>query len=173
VRTVEAWFPAEAAERALADCDVLFSCVDNDAARRSLQLFALALNLPLFDLAAGIGPPGGSGDPLPEAGGQLRIFLPGGPCLGCMGLRPDGEGFPRGGRTGGCLADGAGPSSGVVTLNGIMALLGLGKMVEWLCGAGLEARHLKYRSRPATIYQVRETRRAGCPLCGNPLPGGT
>jgi hypothetical protein len=61
--------------------DVIFGCVDNDGARLVLNELAVSYGIPYFDLGVGIEAPEGR---ITEAGGQLAVVLPGGPCLLCM-----------------------------------------------------------------------------------------
>ena len=62
--------------------DVVFGCVDNDAARLILNELAVAYYIPYFDVASGIDANGGV---VSAAGGRLAVVLPDGPCLQCMG----------------------------------------------------------------------------------------
>jgi molybdopterin/thiamine biosynthesis adenylyltransferase len=66
-----------AAGSLLLHCDVLISCVDNDAARLWANAWALALNKPLLDVATGLHPHGAEAD--------IRLLPPGSGCLACVG----------------------------------------------------------------------------------------
>jgi len=61
----------------LASCDVIVSCVDNDAARLRASVWALALHKPHLDIATGLHAHGAEAD--------LRLLPPGTGCLVCLG----------------------------------------------------------------------------------------
>jgi hypothetical protein len=61
----------------LAGCDVIVSCVDNDAARLRASAWALALHKPHLDIATGLHAHGAEAD--------LRLLPPGTGCLVCRG----------------------------------------------------------------------------------------
>ncbi|MFM7350114.1 MAG: ThiF family adenylyltransferase [Erythrobacter sp.] len=61
----------------LAACDVIVSCVDNDAARLRASVWALALHKPHLDIATGLHAHGAEAD--------LRLLPPGTGCLVCLG----------------------------------------------------------------------------------------
>ena len=84
VRVITESMLAPRALDAVRGCDVIFACLDDDGPRLVSAELALAYDIPLFDLGVGIEPD--EDGTIGEAGGRIAIFLPGGPCLHCMGL---------------------------------------------------------------------------------------
>ncbi|PQP32924.1 hypothetical protein C6A36_01920, partial [Desulfobacteraceae bacterium SEEP-SAG10] len=76
------------AQRALAGCDVIVGCVDNELARYALNFLAASFMVPLLDLGAGVIIDEFDGEKVAVSSGQARLFVPGTtPCLFCnMGL---------------------------------------------------------------------------------------
>jgi molybdopterin/thiamine biosynthesis adenylyltransferase len=72
--------------RAVLPCDVLFGCVDHDGARLALAALAILFIKPYVDIATGIHGAGGCR----RMGADVRLVVPGGPCLLCMGLADPG-----------------------------------------------------------------------------------
>jgi molybdopterin/thiamine biosynthesis adenylyltransferase len=70
------------AQKALKGVDVLWGCVDRPGARLILNRVATQYMIPYFDMGTGIFVKEGT---IVNMGGQVRIVLPGGPCLECMG----------------------------------------------------------------------------------------
>jgi molybdopterin/thiamine biosynthesis adenylyltransferase len=153
------------------ECDILIVGADNDYARVSAQLFALLARKPLFDMGSGIflgGTPGG--EPVPdEMGGQVRAYLPDGPCLGCMGLDParaeDDEARGRGIERGYIIGTEVTPPA-VVTLNSIIASVCLSMTVDYLTRAGgLTVKHLCFDQIGYRLRTIAEERKKSCPIC--------
>jgi hypothetical protein len=71
--------------------------VDNDGARLVLNELAVSYGIPYFDLGVGIEAPEGR---ITEAGGQLAVVLPGGPCLLCMEMLDKEAAYNRAGQRG-------------------------------------------------------------------------
>lgn len=124
---------------ALRGVDVLFGCVDNDGARLVMNEFALAYDLPYFDLAVGIDAEAGK---VKVAGGRVAVVLPGGPCLLCMGeldieeagyyLASDAERAERRRRGYVTGMDVRAPS--VVSLNAAVAAAAVNELAVWVSG---------------------------------------
>lgn len=71
----------DAARRAVANCEVVFACVDDDGARLATATLATLFAKPLLDLGAGVH---GTG-PERRLGADVRLLLPGDRCLLCLG----------------------------------------------------------------------------------------
>jgi molybdopterin/thiamine biosynthesis adenylyltransferase len=171
VETLAEKFPYGGTEQALSACDILVCGVDNDFTRLNAQLYALAFSLPLFDMGSGIFlADNASLDPeVEEAGGQVRVFVPSGACLACMGLdaaavadfsRRDldrARGYVIG-------TDLTPPS--VITLNTAVASFCLKLAVDYLAGRPLPSFHLKYSEKDLSLYKVAVKKDPSCVVCG-------
>ena len=124
---------------ALKTADVIFGCVDNDGARLVLNELAVAHGIPYFDIGVGIDARDGK---VSEAGGQLAVVLPGGPCLLCMGLLDAGEAAyilsspeqQRIARARGYVTGLDTPAPAVVSLNTTLASLAVSELAVYLSG---------------------------------------
>jgi hypothetical protein len=67
------------------DCDVLFCCADNDAARLACALVATLDHKLLIDIGTGIQFEGAEGGRTRVMGADVRLILPGDGCLLCRG----------------------------------------------------------------------------------------
>jgi len=153
--------------------DVLFGCGDIDGVRLVLNDLAVRFGIPLIDLGADIQ----VGDGTVEAGGQVRVVVPGATaCLACCGafdpsqaaldlLGEDDRAIYE--RRGYVIGADAGPTPSVAVLNtliaqhavtALLALIGSGPFtrqdylhVDWLTGRTLVA---------------ASARNPDCPACG-------
>jgi hypothetical protein len=141
---------------AVRDADVLFGCVDNDGARLVLNELACAYLIPYFDLGVGLSL---DNDGITEAGGRVAVVLPTGPCLLCArevdlrqasdDLASEEELIRR--RLQG-YAGPALPSPSVVSLNGVVASIGVQELLAFVS---------KIRPvRTFTVYDMMEHERS-------------
>jgi len=157
-------FPRKESLSLLQGADVLVSAVDDDAARRLIQVYALATHRPLVDMGAGIFQ--NQEGRIDEWGGQWRLSVPGGPCLACMGLSPAEADtcLPR--QKGYLAGTGITPAS-IVTLNMTVASQALSLMARYVVGDAPPVRHVKYDEQRMQILRISEKRSPFCPLCGS------
>lgn len=80
VLSIDATLRSPEALRALLDVDVVFGCLDTDAARLILNEFAVAYLLPYLDCGVGIIVEKGR---VQGAGGKVSVWVPERPCLLC------------------------------------------------------------------------------------------
>ncbi len=176
---VEAHFDGGAHADLLADVDVLFGCVDEDAVRLELLTVASGLALPYIDLASDVAPGG-------EFGGRI-VFAKGGErCLSCLGelnqhalARAQMSDEQRAaddsiyGVNRGALGD-TGPS--VVSINGAVASLAVTEFFVWLTGLREPRGYLTYRGDRATVGSRSDPGRDYCHYCialwGSQTQGG-
>ena len=161
-------FPSSNAFKALGDSDFVFGCVDSDGVRFLLNETCLAYELPYFDLASDV--------PEPNCYGGRVVFVNGdNGCLDCRNilcktevrrfLSPeellDNEdaayGIPKG-----SLAE-AGPS--VVSLNGVVASLGVTEFMASVTGIRKPKDHLEYRGDRGTVGCRRDNAKPNCYYC--------
>jgi molybdopterin/thiamine biosynthesis adenylyltransferase len=123
--------------QALVDVDVVFGCVDTDAARLILTEFAAAHLTPLIDAGVGIFAEAGR---ISEAGGRVTVYTPGRPCLKCSKdfnsriaaeeLESDVEREYRLAR--GYVTGANVPEPSVISLNGVIASLAVTELMALL-----------------------------------------
>ncbi|MBI2525331.1 MAG: ThiF family adenylyltransferase [Candidatus Rokubacteria bacterium] len=150
VEIVPAPLQSEEARRALLRADLIVCGLDNMAARLEAQVVAARYLKPLLDMGSGIVLRPGTRQ-VQHMGAQAALYAPGGPCLLCQGvvnpsriLSPEHRALRRGlGYVEG--AEEAAPPS-VVTLNALVAALGLEALVRYLTGFGPAPTHLRYDS---------------------------
>ena len=170
VRAVHDQLTSQAAYEVIKDCDYVFGCLDNDAARLVLNELCLAYRKPYFDLASDI--------PIGEAqyGGRVCVVWRDAGCLVCYGeidateanlvsmtqaQRQDYEaiyGVPAE-----ALGE-AGPS--VVSINGTVASLAVTEFM--LLATGLKdepGKFLKYHGHRGIVTRVTDSPAPGCYYC--------
>lgn len=161
-------FPAQGLASELARADVLFGCLDDDAARLELVRHASIHAQPYVDLASDVAPTG-------EFGGRILFAKDGQRCLSCAGeldqhalaraqmtehqRAADDEiyGIDR-------AALGAGGPS-VVSVNGVVASLAVTEFMVWRTGLREPVGHLNYRGDRATIGRRADPDRGYCYYC--------
>ena len=147
----------------------VFGCLDNDGPRLALLEICCRRAVPYFDLASDTGDADA-----PWYGGQV-VFCHPHHCLSCKGLldqeeiavnamtpvqraeRAKAYGVPTAalGRTG--------PS--VVSVNGVVASLGVTEFMAWCTGLRPPHRHLTYRGDQGRVSLNKDEPRPGCYYC--------
>jgi len=160
---VREFFPSRESILELEAADILVAGLDDDRTRLLLQVYALATQRPLLDMGCGIYSDA-SGKP-DEWGGQWRLALPGGPCLACMGLSPEGEDSCVTGGKGYLAGTGITPAS-IVTLSATVAAQGLSMLLRYIIGNPFPCRHVKYDELSMILFRINELKHNDCYLCG-------
>ena len=161
-------FPSATALKALHDSDYVFGCVDSDGVRFVLNETCLAYEIPYFDLASDV--------PEPNCYGGRVVFVTGdNGCLYCRELLCETEvrqflspteildnedavyGIPR------RILDATGPS--VVSLNGVVASLGVTEFMAAVTGIRAPCDHLNYRGHIGTVGKRTDNRLSDCYYC--------
>jgi molybdopterin/thiamine biosynthesis adenylyltransferase len=158
----------ERAQKALLHCDVLLCGVDDDAARLEAQLLAARHLKPLLDLGSGVQLLPGERR-VRAMGGQMRFYIPGGPCLVCQGLNPAGivpSEIREAQRTIGYIQGTDEPLPSAITINGAMAALGMDTLVKYLTGFAPAATFLRLDLLNDQIHSLDFTSRPDCSICG-------
>ena len=154
VDAVETYFSLESAPAGLADVDAVFGCFDDDPPRLLLTAYAATHKLPYIDLATEILPEG-------EYGGRMVFAKDGKRCVSCLG-ELDQHALARARMTpvereaddkiygiDRSQLDGSGPS--VVSINGVVASLGVTEFAVWITGLREPAGFLNYRADRGTV----------------------
>lgn len=154
---------------ALQACDYVFGCMDSDGPRFVLNEFCLAYDKPLFDLASDAPEPG-------RYGGRVAVVWGDSGCLHCRRLLDEDDvrrflstekileneasvyGIDR------LVLGGAGPS--VVSVNGVVASLGITEFMAAATGIRSPQLHLDYRGDRGTVGARTDIRAADCYYCG-------
>jgi hypothetical protein len=153
------------ARSALGQADLVVAAVDNNFSRYHLQAALLEAGLPLLDLGAQEELEGGR---FAGGFGQVRLALPGGACLVCMGLPTANlvdpvEAGRR--RRAGYLTGTTFTPRRVRSANAHIALAAVDVMSDWALGLD-PPRYLFWDGvRRAFRHIEHRDRRADCPLC--------
>jgi hypothetical protein len=171
------------AQAALADVDVIFSCLDDDHARVNLIALATAADIPFFDLATDVVREPGN---VPTFGGRIIFSGHGERCAYCMRELDQAEirratmtpqeleieasiyGVPVS-----ALARTSGPS--VVSINGMIASLAVTEFMKFVTGLLAPAPMLRYNGNTTSVRRVLDAPSiVPCPYCapwGREQPG--
>ncbi len=172
VTTVYASFLSESALKCARTADFVFGCVDNDGVRFVLNEACLAYDTPLIDLASDV----------PESGyygGRVTVITNGNGCLHCRGLLDEievrrflttdeerhNEAAVYGIREI-FLADG-GPGPSVVSVNGVIASLGVTEFMVAATGMRAPNSHLEYRGNDGVVRKRIDQPTPHCHYCEN------
>ncbi len=158
----------EEARRAILEGDVIVGAVDDDGARMDLQVLAARHLKPLLDLGCGIHLDGTKA--VERMGGQVSFYVPGGPCLLCLGLDPArivSEDIRRLRRDVGYVRGSDETPASVVTLNSILAAIGMDTLTKYLTGFAPVGPYLQYDASTYGADGIRFAKRSGCPICGD------
>ena len=165
VRKVPHSLLSREAMEALAGVTHVFGCMDHDALRLVLTEFAAAYSLPYIDCASEI-----LADDAVEFGGRVCVAWSGEACLSCLDeLDPDEsrDASVRRDRAtiyGVPVAEDA-PAPSVVSLNGIIASLGVTEFMVGVTGIRPPWPLLTHYGSSGTV-RVRAMPRVGCYYCG-------
>jgi hypothetical protein len=172
VTTVRAKLQARDALDALIRCTSIFGCLDDDLSRVALIELCARNQIPFFDLATDTG----RDESGPWYGGRVLFSGNGERCPSCMDLL-DQQAMARAGmsdeqrdvddRLYGVerdLLDATGPA--VVSLNGIVASLGVMEWMVWITGLREPRSLLEYRGRAGVVFANTDAPVEGCYYCG-------
>jgi molybdopterin/thiamine biosynthesis adenylyltransferase len=168
VTNVAAHFAADHHAAEVADADILFGCLDDDAARLELVRHASVHALPYIDLASDVAPGG-------EFGGRVVFAKDGERCLSCLG-ELDQHVLARAQMTDEQRAaddkiygierealDEGGPS--VISVNGVVASLAVTEFMAWRTGLREPVGYLNYRGDRGTVGSRADPERPYCHYC--------
>lgn len=157
----------EAAREAILEADVIISCLDNDAARLEAQILAARYLKPLMDLGSGIFLD--EQKRVRELGGQIAFYFPGGPCLLCQGLDASkivSEQIREVQRAVGYIAGTPQTPPAVITLNSVIAGMGMDLLTRYLTGFARVPTYLKFDLLRHRALELNFQKRPNCPICG-------
>ena len=171
IQVIRARIPEPVALAAVAEADVVIGALDNDAARLALNMETAKQGVPYLDLATDTGDDGGV-----WFGGRAVWCEPGVRCLLCLGLLDQQEIAREGmddtalqleARIYGVPASalrGTGPA--VVSVNGVVASLGVTELMAWATGMREPIPHLRYRGDLGRVGRNDDAPADGCFICG-------
>lgn len=170
IRAFNAWIEEPTAQAALLSCDVVFGALDDDPPRLALVELTSPSHLPYFDLATDVSTDG------TQYGGRVLASIDGERCLFCMGML-DQRALRGATQTEEQKAEddriygvnretlgGAGPA--VVSLNGVVASLGVTEYMAWVTDMRDPNRYLVYHGERGLVTRSQDRPAAHCPLCG-------
>jgi hypothetical protein len=170
IEPIPGWLDEPRARAAIAAADVIVGCLDDDFARLQLTGIASAARRPLLDLASDIGDEGRI------YGGRVAFAEPGRRCLSCLGVldpeelalgglsaeqrvaRDRNYGVPKG------QLDVVGAS--VVTINGVVASLGMTELMVLLTGIRSPRITLTYLGHTGAVLPRTDEPTNPCYYCG-------
>jgi molybdopterin-synthase adenylyltransferase len=160
----------EAVKTALLSADLIFGCVDNDAARLVLTELAASHRKPYIDAASDTGDDGGL-----WYGGRVVFAHDGSKCLSCAG-ELDQRAITRAGMTpeqraeddkiygvSRSVLNGTGPA--VVSINGVVASLAVTEFMTWATGIRMPYSHLSYRGDLGRVTLNKDVSASRCYYC--------
>lgn len=168
VRAICAKVQEETARQAIIEGNVIVNCLDNDAARLEVQILTARHLKPLLDLGSGIMLKSNQ-QSVAEMGGQAVFYIPGEACLICQGLDPTrivSEPIRAIQRAAGYIAGTEETPASVVTLNAVIAGLGMDLLMKYLTGFARVPTYLRYDLLRHQTLQLNFTKRPDCPICG-------
>ena len=168
VEIIPAQVGSERAAEALAKCDVIVACLDNDYARLQVQDVAARHLRPLLDMGSGITLRKGTRE-VDGMGGQVSFHIPGGPCLACQGLDASQVIDPEHAevrRSIGYVQGTDETPTSVVTINAVVAALGADTLMKWLTGFSTPPTWLRYDLLAHRAIPMKFVARCDCPICG-------
>jgi len=169
----------EEAVSLLKEMDVIFGCTDSQGSRLVLNRVATQYYIPYIDCGSGLVRQAKE-KRIVEAGGQIRVVLPGGYCLECVGgidrkqardeLMTDAEKAQR-------CAHGYGlgpeePAPQVMFLNMAVAAHAVAEFLKLVTGLGSCHTYVLYDSLGATMTPLKATKSNSCVVCGEESPVG-
>jgi molybdopterin-synthase adenylyltransferase len=178
VRTVgvEENFPSNQGLRALAQSDVIISCVDRFHSRKEVLAFAWRQLIPLIDIGVGTAlSPGESPKSLLAVDGHCHVYLPGSACMWCGDFLNAGKLSREAGEKGPEYVLGAHNPSQVVSFNGILSSWALVEAMQIITGflpPAPDGGSIAYRGTTRQVFTVSFTRRPGCETCASELGMG-
>ena len=170
VEPIKAWLTDNHARAAIAAADLIVGCLDDDYARLQLNEIASDAQRSLIDLASDVVDDGR------HYGGRVAVALPGRRCLSCLGvldpdelalgaLSPDQRAArdrTYGVQLGALDARGA----SVVTINGVVASLGMTELMVLVTGLRAPRATLTYRGDTGAVLVNGDDPTAPCYYCG-------
>jgi len=172
IAAYEETFPCEALRLALRGCDVIVAAVDNDLARYRLSQFASRHMRILLEMGSGLRLSEGR---VAEFGSQVRLQVPGGPCLVCMGLsldRLESETASRDRQLSGYIEDTALTPGEIVHTNYTVAALALRNLVAYFVRHVKHSSYIYYDEAAIKLIDLGKEFRS-CPECSTCGGGGS
>jgi hypothetical protein len=170
VDPIPQWLDHPAARAIITSVDIVIGCLDDDVARLQLTDMTTGAHLPCLDLASEISEDGDA------YGGRVVFAEPGRRCVYCLGeldadelalahltpeqrsARDTNYGVPK------AALDRRGAS--VVSLNGVIASLGLAELMAWVTGLRAPAITLTYHGERGVVRRRMDEPSGPCPYCG-------
>jgi len=162
-------------------CQWVFGCLDDDGIRLVLTELCLAYRLRLVDLASDVDRAPDTGV-IHDYGGRVCVCQDGNGCLMCMGaidprqaarqFEDDGARRDRENIYGveKSVLEGTGPS--VVSINGVIASLGVTEFMVAVTGLRQPQRHLVYHGRTGKVTVSQDQSVADCWYCRSVFGAG-
>lgn len=169
VEAIQKWLDHPAARAVIASADIVIGCLDDDVARLQLTDITTSARLPYLDLASGVSEDGDT------YGGRVVFAEPGRRCVYCLGeldavelalasLTPE-QRAARDTNYGVRKAALGRRGASVVSLNGVVASLGLTELMAFVTGLRAPAITLTYRAERGIVRRRTNEPSGPCPYC--------
>jgi len=169
----------EKAVSLLKEMDVIFGCTDSQGSRLLLNRLATQYYIPYIDCGSGL-VRNAKQRRIVEAGGQIRVVLPGGYCLECVGgidreqardeLMTEAQRAQR--RAHGYGLGPEEPAPQVMFLNMAVAAHAVGEFLKLVTGLGPCHSYVLYDSLGATMTPLKASKSNSCVVCGEESAAG-
>lgn len=179
IATLRSSVCTEKAVRLLKETDVIFGCTDSQGSRLVLNRLATQYYVPYIDCGSGLVREANERR-LVDAGGQIRMVLPGGYCLECVGgidrerardeLMTEAQRAQR--RAHGYGLGVEEPAPQVMFLNMAVAAHAVGEFLKLITGLGPSHSYVLYDSLGATMTPLKARKRKSCVVCGEESSAG-
>jgi molybdopterin-synthase adenylyltransferase len=157
---------------ALRECDLIFSCVDNDRSRALLNRFAYQYLIPVIDVGVRLDARSGT---VTAAAGRVSVVGVGATCLRCSHhvdperIRAESMPKPERARLAkeGYVMGVEGPVPSVIALNATVAGLGATAFLNLFTNltGGIQPAGQVYDARSGSVFSVSPIHEPGCDVC--------
>jgi molybdopterin/thiamine biosynthesis adenylyltransferase len=153
-------FPNTSIMKLISDASIVIGCMDDPYSRIQLDAVCRHYDKTLIDLGTGFKTDVTSGAVI-AAGGQVLISHQNGPCLMCLGFRPEmfnGNYFVPGHSA---------PEPSSILLNQIIGALAVEYLLSFISGDHIDHTGTLYDREEKRLYKIHAPLDLTCRLCGN------
>lgn len=168
VVTYEKEFDSPEVQYAFKMADIIVCGVDNNETRLSAQILAAKYMIPLFDMGSGIFLNKDKSD-ISQKGSQLRIYIPGSPCIICQGMdisKIQNPSYTKAREMAGYINETNESPGSVITLNCTISSITLATIIDYITGKNNIPLHISFDEKNYSMKNHNFSIREDCPICG-------